>query len=99
LVKVIRYCTAGFASAGLLIPVVLLAIDGASTNGWWPHWIPYLFPTDFMLGAASGVVDSFYYKMAALAIAMNVALYATVGFVLGLSIRLFLLLAKRLKIT
>jgi hypothetical protein len=88
----------GFAVAGLLIPVVLLAIDGASTNGWWPHWIPYLFPTDFMLGAASGVVDIFYFKMAALAIVINVALYATIGFGAGLAIHFVLVLVNRSKI-
>jgi predicted DNA repair protein MutK len=48
----------------------------------------YVFPSSYMLGAASGIIDSFFYQMAAVAILVNTALYSVVGFVVGLVLRL-----------
>jgi hypothetical protein len=77
-----------FATAGFVIPVVLVAIDCLSAHGFWRHWILYVFPSSYMLGAASGIIDSFFYEMAAIAIVVNIMLYSIAGFILGIFLRL-----------
>jgi hypothetical protein len=41
-----------------------------------------------MLGAASGIIDSFFYGMAAIAILVNIVLYSIAGFTFGIVLRL-----------
>jgi hypothetical protein len=71
-----------FAAVGLIVPIATLLIDHVSKGGWWPHWIMYAWPTSYMFGATSGVVDAFWYEIAAVAIALNVVIYAAVGGIL-----------------
>jgi hypothetical protein len=75
-----------FAILGFLIPVAIIAVDRLSAHGWWRPWMLYVFPSSYMIGAASGVIDGFFYEMAALAIIANTVLYAVVGFLLGLGL-------------
>ena len=74
--------TIAFAVLGILGPIALLVADHMSPHGWWPEWIAYVWPTDYMLGATSAVVDSFWYEVAALSIVLNAILYAVVGTIL-----------------
>ena len=71
------------ALLGVGIPIVLLCIDATTRGGWWPPWIMYVWPTDFMLGVASGVRDKFFVEIAALAAAINGGLYAIGGAATG----------------
>lgn len=68
---------------GVLLPMILLAVDAASAQGWWPKWILYVWPTSYMLGATSGEKDIGGYLIIAAAIAINGALYAYVGSVVA----------------
>jgi hypothetical protein len=77
-----------FATAGFAIPVIILVIDRLSAHGFWRHWIVYVFPSSYMLGAASGIIDSFFYEMAAIAILVNIVLYSVAGFIVGIVLRL-----------
>jgi hypothetical protein len=47
------------ATLGVVIPIILIAIDGFSPHGWWPDWISYVWPTSYMLIATSAIMDSF----------------------------------------
>jgi hypothetical protein len=76
-----------FGIVGFVLPVVIIAIDRTSIHGWWPRWVPYAFPSSYILGAASGVIDSFFYEMAAIAIAVNVVMYSIIGLALGAIVR------------
>jgi len=76
-----------FAAIGVALPVAFLALDRSTPGGWWPSWIAYFWPTDFMTGPASGVVDLFFYEIAAVAIVINAALYALVGLAVALLLR------------
>jgi hypothetical protein len=94
---VVRAVTIGAAVGALLgicIPLVLLYIDATTRGGWWPPWIMYVWPTDFMLGVASGERDRFFVEIAAVATAINAALYAAVGAGLGAVSRLFLVAGR-----
>jgi hypothetical protein len=76
-----------FAILGFLIPVSIIAIDRLSAHGWWRPWVLYVFPSSYMVGAASGIIDSFFYEMTAIATLVNTLLYAVVGCILGLVLR------------
>lgn len=71
-----------FAALGILGPIVLLVADHMSPHGWWPDWIKFVWPTDYMLGATSAIVNSFWFQVAALSIALNAIIYAVVGAIL-----------------
>jgi len=67
--------------------VAIVVADRLSPDGWWHHWILYVFPASFIVGAASGIVDGFYYELIALSIAANVLLYAVAGLLIGIAWR------------
>lgn len=71
-----------FAALGIAGPIALLVADHMSPHGWWPGWIKYVWPTDYMLGATSAIVDRFWFEVAALSIALNAILYAVAGAIL-----------------
>lgn len=83
----VRSIVISFAILGFLIPVAIIAIDRLSAHGWWRPWMLYVFPSSYMIGAASGIIDSFFYEMAALAIIVNTVLYAVVGLLFALVLR------------
>ncbi len=64
---------------GIVGPIALLLVDRSSAHGWWPDWIKYVWPTDFMLGATSAIVDRYWFEVAAVSIALNALLYAALG--------------------
>ena len=68
-----------FAVLGVLVPIGLLVADHMSPHGWWPGWIKYVWPTDFMLGATGAIVDRVWFEIAAVSISINAALYVIVG--------------------
>jgi len=90
----LRNITLAFAAAGFAIPIAILSIDRLSAHGFWRHWVLYVFPSSYMLGAASGIIDSVYYEMAAIAILVNVALYSIAGFMLAVALRLIVWLRR-----
>ena len=67
------------AAVGLVLPAIFVAIDRATPGGWWPEWIAYVWPTDFMTGAASGIADRFFYEITLVSALINAAIYAVVG--------------------
>lgn len=71
-----------FAVLGVLGPIGLLVADRMSPHGWWPDWIKYIWPTDYMLGATGAIVDHVWFEIAAVSMALNAALYAVVGAIL-----------------
>ena len=79
----LKRLTLGFGLIGVAIPLVVIAID-ASTNGSYPAWSPYAWPTMIMLmpygGQAFGLEKM---VVAGLSILFNGALYAIVGLVIG----------------
>lgn len=80
---------AGIAAAiGVALPLGLLAIDQSTPGGWWPEWIVYLYPTAYMLGAASGIRDYFFYELAAISIAINLVLYAFAGLAIAFVLKM-----------
>ena len=61
------------------MPIAILGADRASDHGWWPSWIAYVWPTNYMFGATSAIVDGFWYEIAALSIGINALIYVLVG--------------------
>jgi hypothetical protein len=84
----LRTIVVWFATVGFLIPIAIIVIDRLSAHGWWAHWVLYVFPSSYMIGAASGIIDSFFYEMAAIAIVVNIILYSIAGLILGIVLRL-----------
>jgi ABC-type multidrug transport system permease subunit len=68
-----------FAICGVLVPIAMLAVDHISPHGWWPDWVNYVWPTDYMLGATSAIVNRFWFEIAALSIALNAIIYGIAG--------------------
>ena len=88
-------CAVICAVIGLVLPVVFIAVDAATPGGWWPPWIMYFWPADFMLGVASGNRDWYFFEIAGVAISINVVLYAVVGAIAGVVVRQMRLVASR----
>ena len=68
---------------GIVLPLILLAVDAASVHGWWPKWIVYVWPTSYMLGATAGEKDLAAYLIITAAVAVNSLVYAYLGFVIA----------------
>ena len=64
------------AIVGAAIPVGILLIDHFSSNGWWPRWTLFVWPSSYMMIAASGGRPGWFLVPAAVAITVNAALYA-----------------------
>jgi|SRR5271167_1839282 len=78
-------------SVGALVPLVIVSIDRLSSGGWWANWILYVWPSSYMMGATSAIIDGFWYEMLAFATAINALIYALVGtliFIFVMGIRL-----------
>ncbi|MFO1464924.1 MAG: hypothetical protein U1F35_00535 [Steroidobacteraceae bacterium] len=89
-----RLLVTSFATLGLLVAVAIVAADRLVSGGFWRPWVVYVFPSSYMIGAASGIIDSFFYEMAAIATIVNAVLYALGGVVVGCVLRGFVKLAK-----
>jgi len=78
-----RSMTVLFAFFGLAVPSFILAAKQLSTVGFDPLWIYFVWPTFFILGGLAGKVDAAVIAFFALAIVLNVVIYAYVGSVVG----------------
>lgn len=77
----------GFALAGIGIPLLILAIDWI-TAGWYPTWITFIWPTWIFLSPYGG--EDFSIEVLAVelvAIGLNAALYALIGYGIASIIR------------
>ena len=77
---------------GALVPLTISMIDRLSSGGWWPDWIFYVWPTNYMMGATSAIIDGFWYEMLALSAAVNALLYAFIGIMFYVAFLAFQLL-------
>ena len=77
--------TITFAALGLIVPASLLIVNGSRGGVWWPDWIAYVWPTSYMFIATSGIVNWYWYEIAAISIGLNALLYALVGALLAVA--------------
>jgi hypothetical protein len=80
-----RSVTIGTAAAllGAAIPVSILLIDHFSSHGWWPRWILVVWPSSYMMIAASGGRPGWFLLPAAISTTVNAALYALLAVLLA----------------
>lgn len=64
------------AALGVVIPVAIMLINSYIDLMWWPQWILFVWPTSFMLIATSAIINAFFFKIAAISVAVNALLYA-----------------------
>ena len=72
----LRHVGLAAALLGAAIPVAVLVSDYFSPGGYWREWIPYVWPTSYMLIATSAIRNAYFLEVAAISAAVNAALYA-----------------------
>jgi hypothetical protein len=79
-----RLMTVAAAAAllGIGIPAAVLFIDHLSPHGWWPRWISFVWPSNYMLMAADGR-PGFLFEAIAISTTVNAVLYALLAILLA----------------
>jgi hypothetical protein len=70
-------------SLGLVIPVAIALIHYDVDLMWWPPWINFVWPTNFLLVVTHDIFDGFFFAVAAISVAINALLYALVAVLLS----------------
>ncbi len=67
------------ALLGIVVPGAVLAIDSANSGGWWPHWLPLIWPSSYMLIGTAGAWTPSSVDVMAISIIVNAIVYAIVA--------------------
>ena len=70
-------------TAGLAVPLSILAVKLVSDTGFSPAWVYYVWPSYFVLGGLAGEVDTVVVAYVLASILLNVVLYAYIGILLA----------------